>query len=212
MIGESGFYNFRTSRGKQLEYLLSFPQRFSPEIAYPTLLALPPGEQTRELAQVYEPWFPFFQEQGWVICCPVVPSNKLFFQGAERYLPYFMDHLESQMYLAGGKFYLFGVSNGGISAFRAATLNPERFHSITVCPGWPKPADVNRLETILNLPVNFLVGDMDTRWRIKSEDFSRKILDMGGDAMLELIPGEGHMAFQTISAARLLQTFMRNVN
>lgn len=212
MAGLSEFHTFSTSRGKELGYLLSMPHDFGLEKTYPALLALPPGEQTRGLAQVYEPWFPYLQEQGWIVCCPVVPDEKLFFQGAERYLPCFMDYFESQFHMTGEKYYLFGVSNGGISAFRIATLNPERFHSITVCPGWPKPADAKRLDAILELPVNFLVGDMDTRWRKKAEEFSRKILEMDGDAVLELIPGQGHMAFHTISAARLLQTFMRNVN
>jgi pimeloyl-ACP methyl ester carboxylesterase len=120
-----------------------------------------------------------------------------------------MDHIESQINLSAAKFYLLGVSNGGISAFRVATLNPERFHSVTVLPGWPKPADEKRLETLINVPINFLVGELDGRWRAKSELFVDKILSLGGDAKLEVIPGQGHMAFQTISAQRLIQIMQR---
>ena len=86
--------------------------------SYPTLLALPPGDQTRAQLKVYEPWLSYFQEQGWVVCCPVTPDGKLFFRGSERFLPQIMDHVEAQLNLAGAEFYLFDVSNSGISAFR----------------------------------------------------------------------------------------------
>ena len=77
-----------------------------------------------------------------------------------------MDHVESQVKLAGSKSYLFGVSNDGVSAFRMATLNPERFHSITIFPGWPKPADEKRFDSVSDIPINFQVGETDARWRI----------------------------------------------
>jgi predicted peptidase len=210
MANHFDFNTFLTPRGKQLEYLISVPEAFEVGGTYPTLLALPPGDQTRDLVMVYESWLPTFQEQGWVVCCPVAPDGKLFFQGSERYLPQIMDHIEGRVNLAGGKFYLFGVSNGGISAFRAATLNPERFHSITVLPGWPKPADEERLDALTNMPINFLVGELDGRWRTKSELFSGKISSMGGDTTLEVIPGEGHMAFHSMQVQRLIQISQRN--
>lgn len=210
MVRSFSINTLTSPRGKHLEYLLSLPEEFKTNRAYPALLAIPPGEQTMELAQVYEPWMPYFQKQGWVVCFPTTPDGKLFFQGSERYLTLFMDHVESRVNVAGGKFYLFGVSNGGISAFRVATLNPDRFHSLTVLPGWPKPADVKRLANILALPVNFLVGETDSRWRKKSEKFSTMILSMGGDAMLEIIPGEGHMAFQVYPPERLMQVVVRD--
>jgi len=77
-----------------------------------------------------------------------------------------MGHIKSQVIPAGGKFYLFGISNGGISVFRVATLNPERFHSSTVLPGWP---DENRLDKVLDMPINYLVGEIDSHWRENSE-------------------------------------------
>ena len=104
---------------------------------------------------------------------------------------------------------MFGVSNGGISAFRVATLHPERFHSITVLPGWPKPADEKRLANILNIPINFLVGEEDTCWRAKAEIFWAEIVELGGDATLEIIPGEGHMAFAKYPLDRLLEVIKR---
>lgn len=206
------FRTLYTSRGKQLSYLLSTPKEFEAGRPHPTLLALPPGEQTRELALVYEPWLPYFRQKGWVVCSPITPDGKLFFQGPERYLPQIMDHIEEQVTLAGRKFYLFGVSNGGISAFRVATLHPTRFHSITVLPGWPKPADEKRLDALMEMPVNFLVGELDDRWLEKSEVFHDRISSMGGDSSLEVIPGQGHIAFQILQADRLIEIVQRNVS
>ena len=206
----SNFNSLFTARGKQLEYLFSVPKMFEVGGAYPTLLALPPGDQTREMALVYEAWLPYFMQQGWVVCSPVAPGGELFFKGSERYLPQIMEDIESKVNPTGGKFYLFGISNGGISVFRVATLNPERFHSLTVLPGWPKPADENRLEKVLDKPINFLVGDSDSPWREKSELFYKKISQMGGDVWLEVIPGEGHMAFHSYPVQRLIQIIQRN--
>lgn len=142
--------------------------------------------------------------------CPVTPDGKLFFQGSERYLPYLMDHIQNEIKLQGDKFYLLGVSNDGISAFRVATLHPECFHSITVMPGWPKPADQKRLEYIMNIPVNFVVGELDERWRAKSEEFSAKLSEMGCDTYLEIIPGEGHMGFHSYGLSELEKLLKRN--
>jgi hypothetical protein len=62
---------------------------------------------------------------------------KLIFRESERYLPRTKNHIESRVKLVGGKI-LFGVNDGGVSAFRAVTLYPEHFRSITALTGWAK--------------------------------------------------------------------------
>ncbi|HUS94077.1 MAG TPA: hypothetical protein VMZ24_02750 [Patescibacteria group bacterium] len=104
MVDPLHFNTIHTSRGKQLEYLYTVPSEFKPGNSYPALLALPAGDQTREMALVYEAWLPFFRQPGWVVCSPIAPDGKLFFRGSERYRPQFMDHSESQVKPAGGKF------------------------------------------------------------------------------------------------------------
>ena len=206
----SAYRTLTTSRGNKLEYFLGLPEDFAAKKRYRTVLALPPSEQTKSFVDDYQAWFDYFGEQSWVVVCPVVPDGKLFFQGSERYLPYLMDHLLSELKLLGDRFYLLGVSNGGISAFRIATLQPERFHSLTVMPGWPKPADEKRLQKLIGIPINFVVGENDDRWRKKSEEFTDTLSILGGDVSFELIPAGGHMAFQNYSLARLKQLLMRN--
>ena len=199
-----------TPRGRQLEYFLNLPDNLDSQKEYRTLLALPPGDQTKSEAEAYMHWFEYFKKQAWAMVCPIAPDGKLFFQGSEQYLPYLMDHLQDELNLFGDKFYLLGVSNGGISAFRIATLHPNRFHSITVMPGWPKPADENRLNQITGMPVNFVVGEKDERWRKKSEEFTDALKKIGGDVYFEVVPAEGHMAFHRYPFDKLEKLILRN--
>jgi len=210
MEGTSEYKILTTSRGKQLEYFLSLPEDFDLEKTCRTILAIPPGEQTRELEGAYSNWSDYFTKKGWVTVSPVAPDGKLFFQGSERYLPYLMDTLQKELKIFGDKFYLLGTSNGGISAFRVSTLYPERFHSITVMPGWPKPADENRLYKIIGIPVNFIVGEYDERWRAKSEEFTDTLTSMGGDVSYEVISSAGHMAFHAYPLDKLEELLLRN--
>ena len=210
MDSSNGYKTLETSRGKKFEYYLHLPATFDAEKTYRTILAIPPGDQTEEYVDAYRNWFDYFAKEGWVMISPVTPDGKLFFQGSERYIPKLLDHIQSEIKLHGDKFYLLGVSNGGINAFRNATLQPERVHSITGIPGWPKPADENRLDKIISILVNFVVGENDDRWRKKSEEFYGTLKTMGCNVSLELIPNEEHMAFHSYQLDKLKKLLLRN--
>ena len=210
MDNVSGFKILTTPRGKTLEYFLGLPKNFDSAETYRTILAIPPGAQDKSEVEPYMPWIEHFTKRNWVMICPVAPDGKLFFQGSERFLPYLMDLMQSELKLEGGKFHLLGVSNGGISSFRVATLHPEQFHSLTVMPGWPKPADENRLDRIVHIPINFVVGGEDVRWLKKSQEFTDTLKKMGADVSLDVLPGEGHMAFRAVRFDKLEELLMRN--
>ncbi len=207
---KGSFQTLTTPRGKKLEYFLGLPDEYDSGKTYRVILAVPPGPQDKSMVEEYLDWIDYFTKRGWIMVCPVTPDGRLFFQGSERYLPYLMDHIQNEIELHGGKFFLLGVSNGGVSAFRIATLHPERFHSITVMPGWPKPADQKRLESIVNIPVNFVVGELDERWRAKSEEFSAKLSELGCDVFFEVIPAQGHIAFHIYNLSELEKLIERN--
>ena len=209
MANVSGFKTLTTPRGKRLKYFLGLPKDFVASKAYRTILAIPPGAQDKSEVEPYQPWIEYFTKRNWVMVCPVTPDGKLFFQGSERYLPYLMDLIRNELKIEGNKFHLLGVSNGGISAFRVATLHPERFHSITVIPGWPKPADENRLEKIFHIPVNFIVGAEDVNWLKKSEEFAGTLRKMGADVFLDIYPGEGHTVFRAVKLDTLEKLLLR---
>jgi hypothetical protein len=69
---------------------------------------------------------------------------------------------------------------------------------------------MKRLDKLLHVPINFLVGKFDDRWRKKAELFSSRIVGMGGDVNLEIIPGGDHFAFQCVQAQSLMQKILRN--
>ena len=205
----TGFKTLTTPRGKKLEYYLSLPENFDANKTYRTILAIPPGAQNKNEVEPYMPWIEYFAKQDWIMVCPVTPDGKAFHQGSERHLPYLMDNLQNEIKLYGDKFYLLGVSNGGISSFRVGTLHPERFHSITVIPGWPKPADENRLEKIVDIPINFIVGEEDFHWLKKSEEFADALTKMGANVSLEIIPDEGHTVFRAVKFDELKKLLIR---
>lgn len=209
MDNVSGFKTLTTPRGKSLEYFLSLPKDFDKDKTYRTILAISPGAQTKEFVDTYLHWFDYFAKRDWITVSPVAPDEKAFFQGSDRYLPYLMGQIQDNFMLEGNKFYLLGVSNGGISSFRVGTLHPERFHSITVMPGWPKPADENRLEAIVYVPVNFVLGEQDVRWLKKSEEFYQTLKKMGCNVTLEVVPSEGHMVFHSYSLDKLEKPLIR---
>lgn len=202
-------FSYKSPRGKIIEYYLSIPQNSNDNQDARVILALPPGDQSKEAASVYDPWLSEITSSGWAVCTPTAPTGKLFFRGAETYIPGLMDEVTTFLRLPKVGFHIFGVSNGGVSAFRIATLNPERFKSLTVFPGWPKPADVARLDNLLHMPVSFIVGEDDIRWKSKSTHFHNKINNNGGDSVLEIVQNEGHMAFRNFPVKSLLRIIGR---
>ena len=88
------------------------------------------------------------QSRGWVVVSPIASDGTLFFQGSEQYLPEFLERIAAIYPPEGGKFHVAGVSNGGISSFRIATMMPEWFASITAVPDFPQTADFNQLDKL----------------------------------------------------------------
>jgi len=195
-----------------VDFHLSYSKVFSESNKSKLLLALPPGAQDEADASAYESWLPRLDAAGWATLIPLAPKGKSFFHGSETKLPGLMDFVLSQLETKKKSFALFGASNGGISAFRVGTLYPERFRSITVLPGWPKPADEARLEKILQLPITFIVGEKDEPWRKKSEIFCEGINQMGGKASLEIVPNEDHFVVLRYPAKKLITLFEREID
>ena len=96
--------------------------------------------------------------------------------------------------VAGGKFHLTGISNGGLSAFRAAIDRPERFHTLTVLPGFPPASgDMGRLDRLVGLHITMLVGGRDTRWVERMEAAAIELGRLSAEVHFEVVPGAGHV-------------------
>jgi dipeptidyl aminopeptidase/acylaminoacyl peptidase len=207
--GQSFYATITTEDGTTLEYAVELPPEFSPEQKYPVLLALPPGPQTKTLVDagldIY--WRETAWERGWVVISPVAPDGKLFFEGSEALIPELLDHVATEVQPEGGKFHLAGISNGGISVFRIATLFPMRFATLTVLPGFPPTAeDFGRLKKLIGIPVAMYVGEEDTIWVAEMIKVEKELRRLGGEVSLEIMPGQGHV-IQTLDSDTLFDFF-----
>lgn len=199
------FLKLSSSKGSLLNYGLSIPRSRSPVPR--EILFLPPGDQSKAMVlEGLDPWLKHFEKKKWTIVSPIAKDRKLFFRGSEKQIKPLIEKLRTQGVLSSSPIHLLGVSNGGISAFRVATLFPKYFKSITVVPGWPKPIDQARLKNILHLPINLIAGNDDTNWLSKAKATHEKIKDLGGRSKLEIIPGD-HFAFRRLKP-RILESII----
>ena len=132
-------------------------------------------------------------QRGWVVITPAAPGRVLFFQGSEQYIPEFLDQL-AWIKPEDGRYHIAGVSNGGRSTFRIATLDPERFASVLVFPGFPDgPTDADSLADLAKLPIAMFVGGEDPGWIEPMTTTADTLESLGGTVTLDIRDGEGHI-------------------
>ena len=182
--------------GHTIDYALVLPDHFDKSKAYPVLLALPPGDQSRQMVEaglnLY--WEAEAKRRGWVVISPVAPTGENFYSGLERELPPLVDEVARSVRVEGDKVHLAGVSNGGLSAYRVITEFPDRFLSLTVLPGVP-PDDraFAALKNLKGIPVAAFAGGDDTEWVRGSRDASQELDRLGIQNTLTIAPGSGHV-------------------
>ncbi len=182
--------------GQTIEYALVLPDRFDKNKPYPVLLALPPGDQSKQLVeaglQLY--WEDEAKTRGWVVISPAAAEGQSFDTVLEKELPALLDEVAKSVVFEGGKVHLAGVSNGGRSAYRLINQHPDRFLSLTVLPGTPPedetPAELGRLKGI---PVAAYAGGDDAEWASSSRETKEKLDRLGVANTLEIVPGESHV-------------------
>ena len=203
---------FRTvtlSDGTEVTYAVALPADYRQERTYSVVFALPPGPQTQGmvLAGLESYWEDEGTRRDYIVISPAAPGGTMFFRGAERLVPEFLEHMAAAYNVAGGKFHLAGISNGGLSAFRIVTRNPALFHSVTVVPGFP-PAqeDVQAIDRLRGIKVNMFVGANDVGWLQPMETTKESLERAGVDVFFEVVPGEGRI-IQSLRGARAAHIF-----
>jgi pimeloyl-ACP methyl ester carboxylesterase len=187
-----------TNNGRELDYLIAFPNNFDASAPHPVLIALPPGDQSREKAQsaLDRYWEAEGTARGWVIVTPIAPKGKSFHTGLERSIPFLIDEVARAVVIEGGRPHLAGVSNGGKSAFRVATEYPNRFASLTVLPGFP-PDDraTLGLRSLNQLPagVAMYVGEQDPTWLAPMRTVKQRLDAYGIPTTFEVWPASEHI-------------------
>lgn len=182
--------------GTTVDYVAVAPAGFKPGDTAPVLLAMPPGGQDLSLTRaiVDGTYAPQALARGWVVVSPAAPDGQLYFRGSETLIPAMMSWIESWVTVEGGRFHMAGISNGGLSAFRLAADQPDRFASIVAFPGFPRnDEDRAALADLTDIPVRMFVGETDTSWVTPMEETLQQLTDLGGDVTLEIMPGEGHV-------------------
>ncbi len=198
------------SDGTELRYAVVLPAGYTPQQTTPILLALPPGPQTEAMVEagLSGYWQQMAQERGWIVISPEAPGGQLFFQGSEVRIPEFLDRIEEMYRPENGRFHIAGISNGGISAFRIASNNPERFQSMLVIPGLPSnEEDFNNLDQLADLPIAMFVGENDTGWLARMTETEVRLSELGAEVSLEIVPNEGHVIQSLQGGARLFDFF-----
>jgi poly(3-hydroxybutyrate) depolymerase len=182
--------------GHTIDYALVLPDHFDKSKAYPVLLALPPGDQSRQMVEAglsfY--WEAEAKRRGWVVISPSAPSGESFYTGLDQELPPLLDEVAHTVLFEGGRVHLAGVSNGGLSAYRVITEFPDRFLSLTVLPGVPPDARaLAALKNLKGMPVAAFVGADDTEWVRGSREASQELDRLGIQNTLTIVPGSGHV-------------------
>ncbi len=186
--------------GVTIDYVVSTPAEFVAGDEAPLLLAFPAGGQDLALTRslVEGTYAPEAQRLGWVVVSPAAPDGELFFQGSERLVPGLLDWVETWVTPEGGAPHVAGISNGGISTFRYAALNPDRLLSLTVFPGFPRSEDDQAaLAQLAGVPIRLYVGGTDTSWIGPAEQAANTLEALGGDVELTIFEGEGHVMDST---------------
>lgn len=196
--------------GSELTYALALPNNYEAGRAYPVLLALPPGAQTRSMvaAGLDGLWQRTARERGWIVVSPIAPGGVNFFSGSEVAIPELLDEIGRSFVVEGGRFALGGISNGGNSAFRIALNSPDRFESMVVIPGVPPSGgDFAGLEGIKHIPIAMYVGENDsTAWVEQSVSAAAELDKLGADVTFEIVPNNGHVV-TSIDGAMLFDFF-----
>lgn len=178
---------------------------------YPTILLLPPGPQSPELAKaVGESLKDEATKRGWVLIVPrptLNPgtTNPLFLEKANNELAGLVKHLDTWLKPEGGKFYVAGASNGGVSAVRFGLDFPSRTAALLAYPGAMPPAlpksDAGKLR---GFPVRLWVGETDTKpWHDAAKLLSEAGKTCALDLVVNTVAGEGHV-IRTLTPAKIM--------
>ncbi len=198
--------------GVDVEYVLVVPDGRTEGTPGRVLIAFPPGGQDLELTQqlVDERYRDEALARGWVVASPAAPPTGLFFGDESAVLvPELLDEIARRYPPDDGRFDLIGVSNGGLSAFRAAIEQPERFRSLVVFPGYSRQGgDDPALAGLAGIGVAMFVGGDDSGWLAPAEQTKATLDDLGITAELTVVPGEGHI-IGSLTGAELFDAIER---
>lgn len=198
--------------GTTVHYKVVLPKNYDPAKAYPAVLGFGGGPQTMNVVDsvIARNFRDEAEKRGYIVVVPAAPDGKLFFEGGEKIFPEFLKQILADYKIQDNKFHAAGPSNGGISSFYIASLNPQYFVSITAFPGYLWESSPARAQAISKMCIDMFVGEDDPMgWQdlmqLQTSEFRAKgmsanyTVEKGQPHRLETLAGAG--------AARLFDIF-----
>ena len=178
-----------------LYYKVVLPKDYDPDKAYPAVLAFPPGSQDMQMVMVtlMQNWAGEAQRRGYIVVIPAAPTGHLFTQEGAHVFPKFIDQLLGEYKIRDNKFYIAGMSNGGLSAFHIAASFPQYFWSVTGFPGYLPDATPQRVAALAKMCVNMHVGELDSGWRQAMEEQATLFRSKGMTVRMTVEKGQSHV-------------------
>lgn len=175
-------------------YLRLRPARCSSPRLCPVVVAVGGGTQTENLArESIRPWAQDLHDAGYLVLAPIAPGpDELFFEGGAELLVAFIEAAAERYMTPGERLVLFGVSNGGLSAFRVSPVVRDHLERVVVAPGFARTTDQHRLVDLAGLRVHIFVG-ADDDWLAPAEDTVVRLRAAEARVTLRVFDGVGHL-------------------
>jgi len=170
-----------TFGGLRVTYKVVLPDGFDPSRTYPAVLVFTGGPQTLQIATstVEADWRREAERRGYIVISPASPNGELFFEGADRIFPEFLDRVLRDYHVTNGTMHIAGHSNGGLSAFHVAARFPKYFTTVTGYPGLLDGPDTARADALKDKCLFMHVGDRDSGWMSGMQDEARDLAKRG---------------------------------
>src|SRR5438105_11970467 len=119
--------------GTAAHHKVVLPKNYDAGKAYPGILGFGGGPQTMNVVDnvIARNFRDEAEKRGYIVVVPAAPNDDLFFEAGASIFPEFLKQILADYKIRDNKFHIAGPSNGGISAFHVASLNPDYFLSIT---------------------------------------------------------------------------------
>lgn len=167
--------------GLPVTYKVVLPGGYTAARTYPVVLVFTGGAQELRGAEntLNTDWRQEAEKRGYVAISPGTPNGQLFFEGADRIFPEFLDMIVREYKVPMGQLHIAGHSNGGLSAFHVAAKYPKYFATLTGYPGLLDGPETAQLQVLKGLCIFMHVGDQDPGWKSAMERQAQTLKQQG---------------------------------
>ena len=196
-----------TFAGLRVTYKVVLPTAFDASKTYPLVLVFTGGPQTMQIltGTIENDWRKEAERRGYIVVAPASPNGELFFEGADRIFPAFLDQILRDYHVKNGVMHVAGHSNGGLSAFHVASRYPKYFSTVTGYPGLLDGPDTARTDAVKDKCLFMHVGDQDPGWMPAMQEQAKDLAKRGFKIRISVEKNQVHrLKAQEIDLSRRL--------